>query len=276
MDTYIVNVSSGLASAEALERTIARVGKEYTIGVFADVKGRSTHEHAGEDVDNYRFLADIERWFGLEIVRIVEGRDIWQAMFDARAITLPVGKSKVARCSIDLKRNPIDRWVTTRYTPDTCVLVAGLDWAEPHRIADFTAAKAARYTPLEHMQLDYPETIEESLRINETASHRIIGLTIETRPEYVTDVNCQYRRSMGITRLEMGVQSLDDTVLDMNKRGHGTKEIFAAMHKLRQYGSHFLAKPGMTPCVNPSIEVDSGIALIRESGRNENCASGNP
>lgn len=139
---HIVNVSSGLASAEALERTIARVGKEYTIGVFADVKGRSTHEHAGEDVDNYRFLADIERWFGLEIVRIVEGRDIWQAMVDARAITLPVGKSKVARCSIDLKRKPIDQWVTTRYTPDTCVLVSGLDWAEPHRIADFTAAKA--------------------------------------------------------------------------------------------------------------------------------------
>ncbi len=104
---------------------------------------------------------------------------------------------------------------------------------------DFTAAKAARYTPLEHMQLDYPETIEESLRINEAASHRIIGLTIETRPEYVTDVNCKYRRSMGITRLEMGVQSLDDTVLDMNKRGHGTKEIFAAMHKLRQYGFKF-------------------------------------
>lgn len=104
---------------------------------------------------------------------------------------------------------------------------------------DFTAAKAARYTPLEDMKIEYPATIEESLSINETAGHRIIGLTVETRPEYVTDKNCQYRREMGVTRLEMGVQSLDDTVLDMNKRGHGTKEIFAAMHKLRQYGFKF-------------------------------------
>ena len=139
---YIVNVSSGLASAEALERTIARAGIENTIGVFADVKGHSTSEHAGEDADNYRFLTDIERWFGIEIVRIVEGRDIWQAMFDARAITLPVGKSKVARCSIDLKRKPIDAWIAARYAPDECVLVAGMDWSEPHRIADFEAARA--------------------------------------------------------------------------------------------------------------------------------------
>ena len=142
MKTHIVNVSSGLASAEALERTIARVGIDHTIGVFADVKGNSTSEHAGEDADNYRFLADIERWFGIEIVRIVEGRDTWQAMFDARVITLPIGKTKVARCSIDLKRAPIDRWIAERYTPDQCVLVAGLDWSEPHRIADFEAVKA--------------------------------------------------------------------------------------------------------------------------------------
>ena len=140
--THIVNVSSGLASAEALERTIVRAGVNNTIGVFADVKGGSSSEHAGEDADNYRFLADIEQYFGLSIVRIIEGRDIWQAMFDARAITLPVGKSRVAKCSIDLKREPIDRWIVERYTPDTCVRVVGLDWTEPHRIANFEAITA--------------------------------------------------------------------------------------------------------------------------------------
>ncbi len=136
---YIVNVSSGLASAEALERTIVRAGKENTIGVFADVKGYSTSEHAGEDADNYRFLADIEHFFDLPIVRVVEGRDIWQAMFDARAITLP-NNSRAAPCSRMLKRAPIDRWIAERYTPDECIRVVGLDWSEPHRIADFEAA----------------------------------------------------------------------------------------------------------------------------------------
>jgi len=72
-------------------------------------------------------------------------------------------------------------------------------------------------------------------------------LTIETRPEYVTDKNCQYRRTIGVTRVEMGIQSLDDTVLDLNKRGHGIDEIEAGMHRLRQYGfkisTHFM--PGL-------------------------------
>lgn len=142
MRTYIVNVSSGLASAEAIERTIERAGKENTIGVFADVKGHSTSEHAGEDADNYRFLDDTERYFGIPIIRIVEGRDIWQVMFDERAITLPVGKTRVAKCSIKLKREPIDQWIEAHYRPDECVQVTGLGWAEPHRIADFIKAKA--------------------------------------------------------------------------------------------------------------------------------------
>lgn len=139
---YIVNYSTGLASTEALERTIEQKGKENTIAVFADVKGHSTAAHAGEDEDSYRFMADVERYFGIEILRIVEGRDIWQVMFDERAITLPVGKTRVAKCSIKLKREPIDAWIEQHFTPDECVRVVGLGWNEPHRIKDFAATVA--------------------------------------------------------------------------------------------------------------------------------------
>lgn len=140
--TYIVNVSTGLFSNEAQERTIAAHGIENTIAVMADVKGRSTSEHAGEDADSYRFQDEVQRYFGIPIVRIVEGRDIWQAMFDARAITIPVGNNRVAPCSIKLKREPIDRWIEEHYTPDECVLVTGLGWDEHKRIRDFDAVKA--------------------------------------------------------------------------------------------------------------------------------------
>lgn len=139
---YVVNYSTGLFSTEALERTIEQKGKADTIPVFADVKGHSTEEHTGEDEDSYRFMADVERYFGIEIVRIVEGRDIWQVMMDERAITLPVGKTRVAKCSIKLKREPIDRWVEERYRPGECVIVTGLGWAEGIRMADFDAVKA--------------------------------------------------------------------------------------------------------------------------------------
>lgn len=74
---------------------------------------------------------------------------------------------------------------------------------------------------------------------NETAEHRIIWLTVETRPEYVTDENCQFWRELGVTRLEMGIQSTNDEVLDMNKRWHNVECCKAACHKLRQYGFKF-------------------------------------
>ena len=51
---YIVNVSGGLTSFEALRRTIERHGKDSTVAVFADTKI--------EDADSYRFLSDQERY----------------------------------------------------------------------------------------------------------------------------------------------------------------------------------------------------------------------
>ena len=44
---------------------------------------------------------------------------------------------------------------------------------------------------------------------------------------------------MGVTRIEMGVQSTDDAVLDLNKRGHHLAEVEKALHKLRQYAFKF-------------------------------------
>lgn len=81
--------------------------------------------------------------------------------------------------------------------------------------------------------------IQEAMKRNESAQHRIIGLTIETRPEYVTDKNCQKRRDLWVTRIEMGIQSLDNWVLQANKRSLKVEQIRRACHKLRQYWFKF-------------------------------------
>jgi len=83
------------------------------------------------------------------------------------------------------------------------------------------------------------DSLEEALARNQSADHRIIGLTVETRPEYVTDTNCQLWRELGITRIEMWVQSLFDDVLLANKRGHTVDQIRKACHGLRKYGFKF-------------------------------------
>lgn len=81
----------------------------------------------------------------------------------------------------------------------------------------------------------YPDSIEESIALNEIASCRVIWLTIETRPEYVTEENCLFRRSLGVTRVEMGIQSMFDDVLTANKRGHTIQQCRQAMCILRDH-----------------------------------------
>ncbi len=84
--------------------------------------------------------------------------------------------------------------------------------------------------------ITYSTNLSEALKKNESAKHRIIWLTIETRPEYVTDKNCQFRCELGVTRIEMWVQSLDEKILKLNKRGHTVQQAREACHKMRQYG----------------------------------------
>src|SRR5665647_931492 len=66
--------------------------------------------------------------------------------------------------------------------------------------------------------LDKKLSIEQ--KKNEKSKHRIIGLTLETRPDFIDETEILNFRNLGCTRVELGVQSLYDDVLEKNKRGH--------------------------------------------------------
>ena len=66
-------------------------------------------------------------------------------------------------------------------------------------------------------------TLEEEIHINETATFRIIGLTLETRPDYITMTTIRMYRRWGVTRMQIGVQHYDDEILEKNKRSLKTK-----------------------------------------------------
>ena len=87
---------------------------------------------------------------------------------------------------------------------------------------------------------------------NETAKHNLIGLTLETRPDYINEKELREMRELGCTRVEIGVQAIDDQILLLNQRGHGVKEIAEATKLLKQFGFkvtyHLMpALPGATP-----------------------------
>lgn len=76
----------------------------------------------------------------------------------------------------------------------------------------------------------------ETQKINETTVCRNIGLVVETRPDYISKEEIIRLRKLGATKIQIGIQSLDDTVLKMNMRGHGVKESAKAFELLRLAG----------------------------------------
>lgn len=79
-------------------------------------------------------------------------------------------------------------------------------------------------------------SIEEEELINETADYRIIGMTLETRPDFVTKYSIKDYRRYGVTRIQIGVQQYDDEILKKVNRGCYTKDTIKAIRLLKQVG----------------------------------------
>jgi len=80
------------------------------------------------------------------------------------------------------------------------------------------------------------KTLKTSQKRNENAKNRVIGLTLETRPDYITKNEVKRLRELGCTRMELGVQSIFNDVLQKNKRGHKIKKIINATKLLKDAG----------------------------------------
>ena len=127
---YLVNLSGGLTSFWALKRCLDAKGKENTHAYFADT--------SSEDPDLYRFLDAQERYFGISIERLKDGRTIWQVMKDEGYITL----QGMAPCSNVLKREIIENAIVSTYAKGSYTRVFGYEWSEIDRMDRLAAAVA--------------------------------------------------------------------------------------------------------------------------------------
>lgn len=85
------------------------------------------------------------------------------------------------------------------------------------------------------------EALETAQRANETAHARLVGLTVETRPDHVSAAEILHLRRLGVTRVQLGLQSLSDAVLAANRRGHDVAASRRAVARLRRAGFKVLA-----------------------------------
>jgi elongator complex protein 3 len=78
--------------------------------------------------------------------------------------------------------------------------------------------------------------LKKTQAINETSAHRNVGLVIETRPDEINQDEVKWLRYLGVTKVQMGAQSLDDHILEINKRGHDVECTRQAVALLRAAG----------------------------------------
>ena len=100
-------------------------------------------------------------------------------------------------------------------------------------------------------------TLEEAQALNETAPYRCIGMTVETRPDALTEEQCVNSMRLGMTRVELGVQILDDGILRSVNRGHGLQAIVDATAVAKRAGLKvcYHIMPGL-PGSSPELDLE--------------------
>ncbi len=108
-------------------------------------------------------------------------------------------------------------------------------------------------------------SLEEAKRLNETAANRVIGLTVETRADYCREYHISEMLQLGATRVELGVQTTDDELLKLAKRGHGAEENRKAFRLLKEAGLKITAHwmPGLTG-LHGKIDMDKEVETFKE------------
>ena len=135
-----------------------------------------------------------------------------------RAAGFPEGEEALSSFAFDGQAH-IDAGEQTYNEAFRCLYGDGSPWQGA------AAWQTSTWDELERLQL-----------ANESARHRVVGLVIETRPDAITAPVLTEIRRLGATKVQIGIQSLDQRILDANDRGITVGRIAEAFGLLRAFG----------------------------------------
>lgn len=109
------------------------------------------------------------------------------------------------------------------------------------------------------------ETLEDAKKSNEHAAIRNVGFTIETKPDYCKEKHVDAMLQYGITRVEIGVQSLQERVYQIVNRGHNFKDVVESFQISKDAGYKIVAHmmPGL-PTMSPSDDINDFKMLFND------------
>jgi len=210
------------------------------------------------------------------------------ASFYGGTVPLPV-YTKPAACGGDCLFCPSVPGLPRSYVPNEDTLAArSLDYSPSHQFRRFLRESCERapltgipletiilggsFSSLEHeYRRSFLQDLYNAMAFSkcgfsdqapwETSPFRCSVLTVESRPDQITREECQSLRLLGVSKVEIGVQHLRDTVLEFNNRGHDQGHTIKATQLLKsegfKVGYHvMLGLPGST--------VDDDIAMVSD------------
>jgi elongator complex protein 3 len=111
------------------------------------------------------------------------------------------------------------------------------------------------------------KTLELAKKSNEKAKHRCVALCIETRPDFAGEKEIKRALEFGCTRMEIGVQILDDKIYKHINRAHTVQDVIDATKNLRnagfKIGYHIM--PGL-----PKSTPEKDLELFKKVFEDEN------
>ncbi len=109
------------------------------------------------------------------------------------------------------------------------------------------------------------ETLEDAQIKNETAVRRIVGISVETRPDWIDEKEVRLFRELGVTKVQVGVQAFDEEILKRIKRGHSLDAVGEATRVLKDAGIkvcyHFM--PNL-PGSNPQLDLQMAHMMYED------------
>jgi elongator complex protein 3 len=109
------------------------------------------------------------------------------------------------------------------------------------------------------------DTLEQAQATNEASASRCVGLTLESKPDWCRPQDVDLMLSYGVTRLEIGVQSLREAVLSRSNRGHTVEDCVRAFRVARDAGLKVTAHmmPGL-PGATPEVDLEDLRRLFED------------
>jgi elongator complex protein 3 len=110
------------------------------------------------------------------------------------------------------------------------------------------------------------DTLVDAQKYNETAEKRVVGISVETRPDWVSEAEVKLWRELGVTKVQLGVQAFDEEILKKIKRGHSLDEVAEATRMCRNAGLKicYHLMPNL-PSSNPRKDMEMAKIMFTDS-----------